>query len=127
MQTHLHLSADDAYSLASVATQSQIHVALDPCCAPAATHTRVEIHDNDRFVSLGRDESLSIAVNLSVRQMLAPDIAGLIGGVLERTGVHPGDLCLEWTESVSTVSEPTRTTRPWLRPLWRWPVHSTSR
>jgi EAL domain-containing protein (putative c-di-GMP-specific phosphodiesterase class I) len=32
--------------------------------------------------------------------MLAPDIAGLIGDVLQRTGIHPGDLCLELTESV---------------------------
>jgi diguanylate cyclase (GGDEF)-like protein/PAS domain S-box-containing protein len=43
---------------------------------------------------------LSIAVNLSVRQMLAPDIADLIDEVLQRTGVRPGDLCLELTESV---------------------------
>jgi diguanylate cyclase (GGDEF)-like protein/PAS domain S-box-containing protein len=48
----------------------------------------------------GVPTSLSIAVNLSVRQMLAPDIAGLIGDVLQRTGIHPGDLCLELTESV---------------------------
>ena len=41
-----------------------------------------------------------MAVNLSVRQMLAPDIAGLVADVLARTGVRPGDLCLELTESV---------------------------
>jgi diguanylate cyclase (GGDEF)-like protein/PAS domain S-box-containing protein len=50
--------------------------------------------------SLGVDASFSIAVNLSVRQMLAPDIAGLIGDVLRRTGVRARDLCLELTESV---------------------------
>jgi diguanylate cyclase (GGDEF)-like protein/PAS domain S-box-containing protein len=44
--------------------------------------------------------SMSVAVNLSVRQVLAPDIAGLIDDVLGRTGVRPGDLCLEMTESV---------------------------
>jgi EAL domain-containing protein (putative c-di-GMP-specific phosphodiesterase class I) len=44
--------------------------------------------------------SMSVAVNLSVRQMLAPDIAGLIEDVLRRTGVSPADLCLEMTESV---------------------------
>jgi EAL domain-containing protein (putative c-di-GMP-specific phosphodiesterase class I) len=48
----------------------------------------------------GGDGRLSVAVNLSVRQMLAPDIAGLIASVLERTGVTAGDLCLELTESV---------------------------
>jgi EAL domain-containing protein (putative c-di-GMP-specific phosphodiesterase class I) len=46
------------------------------------------------------DDRLSIAVNLSVRQMLAPGISGMIGETLERTGVRPGDLCLELTESV---------------------------
>jgi diguanylate cyclase (GGDEF)-like protein/PAS domain S-box-containing protein len=44
--------------------------------------------------------NLSVAVNLSVRQMLAPDIAGMIADVLHRTGTRPGDLCLELTESV---------------------------
>jgi diguanylate cyclase (GGDEF)-like protein/PAS domain S-box-containing protein len=44
--------------------------------------------------------SMSIAVNLSVRQMLVPDIAGLVGEALERSGVYPEDLCLEMTESV---------------------------
>src|SRR5206468_3879227 len=43
---------------------------------------------------------LTIAVNLSVRQMLAHDIGALVQGVLSRTGIHPGDLCLEMTESV---------------------------
>jgi EAL domain-containing protein (putative c-di-GMP-specific phosphodiesterase class I) len=44
--------------------------------------------------------SMSVAVNVSVRQMLVPDIAGLIEGVLQRAGVRPEDLCLEMTESV---------------------------
>jgi diguanylate cyclase (GGDEF)-like protein/PAS domain S-box-containing protein len=48
----------------------------------------------------GSDSTLSIAVNLSVRQMLAPGIAELVADVLERTGVRPGNLCLELTESV---------------------------
>jgi diguanylate cyclase (GGDEF)-like protein/PAS domain S-box-containing protein len=43
---------------------------------------------------------LTMAVNLSVRQMLAPDIVGVVADVLQRTGVHPSDLCLELTESV---------------------------
>jgi diguanylate cyclase (GGDEF)-like protein len=45
-------------------------------------------------------KSMSISVNLSVRQMLAPDIAGLVAGVLARTGLCPTDLCLELTESM---------------------------
>ena len=31
----------------------------------------------------------AVAVNLSVRQMLAPDIAGVVDDVLQRTGVPP--------------------------------------
>ena len=46
------------------------------------------------------EANLTIAVNMSVRQMLAPDLAGSIEEVLIRTGVDPGDLCLELTESV---------------------------
>ena len=46
------------------------------------------------------DESMSVAVNLSVRQILVPDIGAIIAGVLQRTGVRPSDLCLEMTESV---------------------------
>jgi EAL domain-containing protein (putative c-di-GMP-specific phosphodiesterase class I) len=43
---------------------------------------------------------MSVAVNLSARQMLVPDIAQSIDDVLTRTGVRPPDLCLEMTESV---------------------------
>jgi EAL domain-containing protein (putative c-di-GMP-specific phosphodiesterase class I) len=39
-------------------------------------------------------------VNLSVRQVAAPDIAEVVAGVLLRTGVRPDSLCLELTESV---------------------------
>jgi diguanylate cyclase (GGDEF)-like protein/PAS domain S-box-containing protein len=48
----------------------------------------------------GTDPSMSVAVNLSVRQMIAPDIAALIEDVLRRTGARPEGLCLELTESV---------------------------
>jgi diguanylate cyclase (GGDEF)-like protein/PAS domain S-box-containing protein len=46
------------------------------------------------------DPSLSVAVNFSVRQMLAPDVVDLVTSVLARTGARPTDLCLELTESV---------------------------
>jgi EAL domain-containing protein (putative c-di-GMP-specific phosphodiesterase class I) len=48
----------------------------------------------------GTDPSLSVAVNLSVRQVVAPDIAGLVEDVLRRTGARPESVCLELTESV---------------------------
>ena len=50
--------------------------------------------------SLDQTAGISIAVNLSVRQMLSPDICGMISDVLTRTGVDAGALCLELTESV---------------------------
>jgi diguanylate cyclase (GGDEF)-like protein/PAS domain S-box-containing protein len=46
------------------------------------------------------DPLMSVAVNLSVRQIFAPDIAGLVADVLERTGARPEGLCLELTESL---------------------------
>jgi EAL domain-containing protein (putative c-di-GMP-specific phosphodiesterase class I) len=44
--------------------------------------------------------ALSVAVNLSVPQIIAPDITALIEDVLKRTGARPENLCLELTESV---------------------------
>jgi EAL domain-containing protein (putative c-di-GMP-specific phosphodiesterase class I) len=44
--------------------------------------------------------AMSVAVNLSVRQMIAPDVVGLVGDVLRRCGADPSSLCLELTESV---------------------------
>jgi diguanylate cyclase (GGDEF)-like protein/PAS domain S-box-containing protein len=46
------------------------------------------------------DPAMSVAVNFSVRQMLAADITDLVSDVLSRTGVRPSDLCLELTESL---------------------------
>jgi EAL domain-containing protein (putative c-di-GMP-specific phosphodiesterase class I) len=44
---------------------------------------------------------MSVAVNLSVRQLLAPDIAPLVDAILVRTGARPDSVCLELTEGVS--------------------------
>jgi EAL domain-containing protein (putative c-di-GMP-specific phosphodiesterase class I) len=46
------------------------------------------------------DPLMSVAVNLSVRQLVAPDIVAVIDDVLRRTGACPEGLCLELTESV---------------------------
>ncbi|HVA05927.1 MAG TPA: EAL domain-containing protein [Acidimicrobiales bacterium] len=43
---------------------------------------------------------LCLAVNLSVRQILAPDTIGLVRGVLQRTGIPAPTLCFELTESL---------------------------
>jgi diguanylate cyclase (GGDEF)-like protein/PAS domain S-box-containing protein len=44
--------------------------------------------------------SLSVAVNLSGRQILAPDIAEQVDGALHRSGLDPARLCLEMTETM---------------------------
>ncbi len=44
--------------------------------------------------------SMTVAVNLSVRQIVEPDIAEMIAGVLERTGAPAESVTLELTESV---------------------------
>jgi EAL domain-containing protein (putative c-di-GMP-specific phosphodiesterase class I) len=48
---------------------------------------------------------LSISVNLSARQLAQPDLPGLVAEVLRDTGVDPGDLHLEITES-SLMEDP---------------------
>jgi diguanylate cyclase (GGDEF)-like protein/PAS domain S-box-containing protein len=44
--------------------------------------------------------SMSLSVNLSVRQMIAPNLVELVADVIERTGASPESLCLELTESL---------------------------
>ena len=50
--------------------------------------------------ALDHGRMLSLAVNLSVRQMLSPDITDRIARVLAKSGMRSDDLCLELTESV---------------------------
>ena len=45
--------------------------------------------------------AMSVAVNVSVRQLAVPDIADRIHDILRATGRQPSTLCLELTESVS--------------------------
>ena len=70
---------------------------LEQACQDLATWQRLAATGSAASDGAHR---LSVAVNLSVRQMLAPDIGLLIEGVLARTGVRASDLCLELTESV---------------------------
>jgi EAL domain-containing protein (putative c-di-GMP-specific phosphodiesterase class I) len=46
------------------------------------------------------ERRLTVAVNVSVRQLLAPDVVAVVADVIDRSGVRPDDLCLELTESV---------------------------
>ncbi len=45
------------------------------------------------------DPSVTLAVNLSVRQMLSSDLVALVSMILRSTGIAPATLCLELTES----------------------------
>lgn len=45
-------------------------------------------------------EPFVVSVNLSARQLAQTDLVGRVGDVLERTGIDPGSLGLEITESV---------------------------
>ena len=57
-----------------------------------ACHELVEWHDTNPL--------MSVAVNLSVRQLLVPDIANLVQDILTHAGMPPHTLYLEMTESV---------------------------
>lgn len=46
------------------------------------------------------EPSMSVAVNLSVRQLQEPTTADRLAAILRETGARPGGLCLELTESV---------------------------
>lgn len=43
---------------------------------------------------------LTVAVNVSVAQLLAPGAADMVADVFTRTGARPADVCLELTESI---------------------------
>jgi len=45
-------------------------------------------------------ESMCMSVNLSIRQVVAPDIVDVVSSVLKRSGVRAETVCLELTESV---------------------------
>ena len=49
---------------------------------------------------LEHPEPFQVAINLSARQVLQPDLAERVGEVIAQTGVHPSSLCFEITESV---------------------------
>lgn len=46
------------------------------------------------------DPSMTVSVNLSVRQIVAPGIVDMVVNALTRNGILPDSLCLEVTESV---------------------------
>jgi diguanylate cyclase (GGDEF)-like protein/PAS domain S-box-containing protein len=49
---------------------------------------------------LEQAEPFSVSINLSARQLVQPDLADRVAGVIAETGVQPSSLCFEITESV---------------------------
>jgi diguanylate cyclase (GGDEF)-like protein/PAS domain S-box-containing protein len=49
---------------------------------------------------LDHDDEFTVSVNLSARQVAEPDLAERVAEVIARTGVNPGNLCFEITETV---------------------------
>ena len=64
-----------------------------------------------------RRHRVRLAVNLSARQLVQPELVDTVATVLAQTGVPPGELCLEITESA--VLEDTETALAALRGLRR--------
>ncbi len=52
-----------------------------------------------------RDEPLMMSVNLSRRQFIDPDLVSKIGAVIQETGIRPGSLVLEITESMAVADD----------------------
>ena len=55
----------------------------------------------------GRNTAPSVSVNLSPRQLAEPDLVATVRGILVETGVNPGQIKLEITES-GTLGDPER-------------------
>ncbi|MCU1458671.1 MAG: domain S-box/diguanylate cyclase protein [Actinomycetia bacterium] len=64
---------------------------IQDACEQAARWKRERDHIDDPFV---------VSVNLSARQLAQTDLVGRVADVLDRTGIEPGSLGLEITESV---------------------------
>ena len=56
--------------------------------------------DHRRWLTSHRGVTLDLAVNISVRQLLAPDLVGTVATALAAVDAEPGALILEVTESV---------------------------
>jgi diguanylate cyclase (GGDEF)-like protein/PAS domain S-box-containing protein len=59
------------------------------------------------ILSLQRDHAMYVAVNVSARQLIGPDFADWVEGVVDRTGLPPSALIVEVTESALMDDIPT--------------------
>ena len=63
---------------------------------------------------------LRMAVNLSSRQLLQPDLMERVSAILEETGMHPGLLDLELTEGALMQGFEEATESMWRLKSLRW-------
>jgi diguanylate cyclase (GGDEF)-like protein len=61
-------------------------------------------HDHARWLAADPGNTLDLAVNVSVRQLMKPDFCQMVSAILDRTGMDARSLVLELTESI--VIEP---------------------
>ena len=72
----------------------------DLICEVGAWVLRRSCADHHRWRARHRGVALDVAVNVSVRQLLAPDFVGTVAAVLAATNTAPTTVILEVTESV---------------------------
>jgi len=92
--THPTRGAVPASVIVSVAEQSELINEI------GAWVLQRSCDDRHRWGGSHRDLTLDVAVNVSVRQLLAPGFVGRVATVLAATGTAPDTLILEVTESV---------------------------
>jgi EAL domain-containing protein (putative c-di-GMP-specific phosphodiesterase class I) len=81
-----------------IAEETGLIVPIGAWVLDQACRQLVEWQEIMRSQAIAAD--LTMAVNLSVRQMLAPDVVRVVDDVVQRYALRPGDLWLELTESV---------------------------
>ncbi|HUF96676.1 MAG TPA: GGDEF domain-containing protein, partial [Ilumatobacter sp.] len=83
-----------ALTIVAIAERSEL------ICGIGAWVLEQACEDHSGWMEDHPDNSLDLAVNVSVRQLLAPDFCEVVSSVLGRTGMDPSSLILELTESI---------------------------
>ena len=98
--THPHRGPISPPMIVSVAERS------DLICGIGAWVLEQACHDHAGWRQTHPGRSLDLAVNVSVRQLTAPDFCSTVTSVLSRTGMDPRSLVLELTESIEMEQDP---------------------
>ena len=92
--THPDRGPIPALTMVSVAEQSDLICEIGAWVLERACQNHAKWTHNDPT------RSLDLAVNVSVRQLMAPDFCSTVRDVLDRTGIESHSLILELTESI---------------------------